>query len=277
MTIIEPSAEKWTANSWQEMVAKAARVCYASKGGKRTDEEMCKMLWDSGHRSMFRHGTKYYLIHDDERDMFTTSVGDNQFSRALHSPFCAFSRFGKYYAIAANVQYIREDPCFRDTMAKYEVSFEDIMLIAENEYHTILPHIERITFCVTTQISTSRELNRTSPNNIAEQSTRYVNFGKRGGIAICRPHWYATAGRTKRFFTRCYWHLCEFAYNTALRFGMPPEDAREFLPLCAATKVVYTYTRDEWEHILNLRLLGTTGKPHPNAKEAAQLIDNLLN
>lgn len=31
-----------------------------------------------------------------------------------------------------------------------------------------------IYFKVTTQISTSRELNRVSPNNIAEQSTRYV-------------------------------------------------------------------------------------------------------
>lgn len=32
----------------------------------------------------------------------------------------------------------------------------------------------RYTFKVVTQISTSRELNRVSPNNIAEQSTRYV-------------------------------------------------------------------------------------------------------
>lgn len=30
----------------------------------------------------------------------------------------------------------------------------------------------RYTFCVDTQISTSRELNRVSPNNIAEKSTR---------------------------------------------------------------------------------------------------------
>jgi thymidylate synthase ThyX len=32
----------------------------------------------------------------------------------------------------------------------------------------------RYTFCVDTQISTSRELNRVSPNSIAEKSTRYV-------------------------------------------------------------------------------------------------------
>lgn len=43
----------------------------------------------------------------------------------------------------------------------------------------------RYTFCVDTQISTSRELNRVSPNNIAEKSTRYVYEDGN----ICRPHW----------------------------------------------------------------------------------------
>lgn len=36
-----------------------------------------------------------------------------------------------------------------------------------------------------TQISTSRELNRVSPNSIAEKSTRYVYEDG----TICRPHW----------------------------------------------------------------------------------------
>lgn len=43
----------------------------------------------------------------------------------------------------------------------------------------------RYTFCVDTQISTSRELNRVSPNSIAEMSTRYVYEDGN----ICRPHW----------------------------------------------------------------------------------------
>lgn len=42
----------------------------------------------------------------------------------------------------------------------------------------------RYTFCVDTQISTSRELNRVSPNSIAEKSTRYVYEDG----TICRPH-----------------------------------------------------------------------------------------
>ena len=42
-----------------------------------------------------------------------------------------------------------------------------------------------IYFRVTTQISTSRELNRVSPINIAEQSTRYVYENG----TLCCPHW----------------------------------------------------------------------------------------
>lgn len=269
MKIIEPSAERWTANSWQEMVAKAARVCYASKGGKRTDEEMCNMLWDSGHRSMFRHGTMYAIMpYGDARSKEAYSL--MEYCPYVYKTLaCRFLGGELHMCVAANIQFVKET-WIGDYIEEFSVT--------EDEYKSFLgKDCLRYTICLVTQISTSRELNRTSPNNIAEQSTRYVNFGKRGGIAICRPHWYNKIGRTGRFLTRLYWHACEFAYNTALRFGLPAQDAREFLPLCAATKVVYTYTRDEWEHILDLRLRGTTGTPHPNAKEAAQLINNLLN
>ena len=65
-------------------------------------------------------------------------------------------------------------------------------------------------------------------------------------------------------------------YNLALKFGMKPQDAREFLPLCTATKCVYTYSINEWQHILDLRYRGTTGKSHPNAKLIAGYIAVLL-
>lgn len=54
----------------------------------------------------------------------------------------------------------------------------------------------RYTFCVDTQISTSRELNRVSPNSIAEMSTRYVY--KDG--SICRPHWISQNRRKSDVF-----------------------------------------------------------------------------
>ena len=69
----------------------------------------------------------------------------------------------------------------------------------------------------------------------------------------------------------------ETAYKYLLGAGMKPEDARGILPLDTATKVIYTYSIREWQHILDLRYYGTTGKPHPNAKLIAGKIRDEIN
>lgn len=66
----------------------------------------------------------------------------------------------------------------------------------------------------------------------------------------------------------------EEKYFENIKQGMRPEDARGLLPLDLATKVIYTYRLEEWIHFLNLRLYGKTGKPHPNAKIIAKMIED---
>ena len=128
----------------------------------------------------------------------------------------------------------------------------------------------RYTFKVVTQISTSRELNRVSPNNISEQSTRYVNLSKKGG-AICQPHWlndkavevfykterYSTERRENLSFKEfAYLMTCEDdfrVYNKLLEDGMLPEDARGVLPIDTATVCAYTYSISQWRDIIDLR------------------------
>ena len=51
-----------------------------------------------------------------------------------------------------------------------------------------------------------------------------------------------------------------------LERGYLPQDARGVLPLDTVSKVIYTYTFEEWMNIINKRYYGTTGTPHPNAK-----------
>lgn len=132
--------------------------------------------------------------------------------------------------------------------------------------HPGLFELYRLTFCITTQISTSRELNRVSPNNIAERSTRFCSA--MGGLAICRPWWIKSPIEDAVSALSYYNLACEAekTYRNLLLRGMKPEDARGVLPLDTATKVIYTYSIKEWQHILDLRYYGTTGKPHPNAK-----------
>lgn len=174
----------------------------------------------------------------------------------------------------------------------------------------------RYTFNVITQVSTSRELNRVSPNNIAEQSTRYCNYSRgrfEGECAICQPHWFDFMQEEVAYYKfkdgKCHyikvddseWHLYDNtavvlrkykqpmlqrylldndsscrAYLAQIADGMEPQDARGELPFDLATEVVYTYSVNEWRHILDLRYYGKTGKPHPNAKIIAGMIKDEL-
>ena len=141
----------------------------------------------------------------------------------------------------------------------------------------------RLTFCITTQISTSRELNRVSPNNIAERSTRYCS--SKDGLEICRPWWLKNSQEhysNRNLSPDEYWYFftlsnIELAYKTLLNNGMKPEDSRGILPLDTATKVIYTYSVQEWKHIIDLRYYGTTGRPHPNAKLVIGMVRNQIN
>lgn len=272
MNLIYPSAELWIQGDPTAHVAKCARVCYASEkeSNESIDKKLVNSLFNKRHMSMFRHESFYYIISK-------LSTGVNQYTKIynklreyLHCPYIQFKcENGKIYVVT-NGDFIRNEENYdlSELIYNYQVSFTEFENTPTG--YTML----RLTICCITQISTSREFNRVSPNNIAEQSTRYVNFGKKGGITICLPHWWDDSSWFKKIIFKTYWKECELMYNFALKIGMKPEDAREFLPLCTATKCVYTYNIDEWSHIMGLRLFGTTGKPHPNAKILAGEILN---
>ena len=62
MYLIKPSVELWPApEQWQEQVARAARLCYASEGGQKSAEDFCEMLKKRNHLSMFRHAISWCL------------------------------------------------------------------------------------------------------------------------------------------------------------------------------------------------------------------------
>lgn len=144
----------------------------------------------------------------------------------------------------------------------------------------------RYTFCVDTQISTSRELNRVSPNSIAEMSTRYVYEDGN----ICRPHWISQ--KEAELFNNDNNADLDEAMNVYLngckrdfeeykilvdKYKIHRQDARGKLPLDTATRCIYTYSVDEWFDIIRKRVYNTTGKAHPNATIICKLIEQELN
>jgi thymidylate synthase (FAD) len=55
-----------------------------------------------------------------------------------------------------------------------------------------------------------------------------------------------------------------------IELGCKPQEARVILPLDTNTELVHTAFVSDWKHFFDLRALGTTGAPHPDAKAIAQ-------
>lgn len=270
MKIIEPKVELWQqGGDAKAHVARCARVCYGREIGN--DQATIKRLIDSEHWSMFRHET-YYIIANDSDKTLETIVIDyaNTIGFSYH--------YEKHvYYITVNGNWVLDHKIQFGYLSKYIVPIEDF---CNTE---IGFRMMRYTFCVDTQISTSRELNRVSPNSIAEMSTRYVY--KDG--SICRPYW-LNKELIKQYeeepivdiVSTVYLDSCNDSfkrYKFLVENGVHRQDARGVLPLDTATRCIYTYSIREWRHIIDLRYYGTTGIPHPNAKIIAGMIrDNLM-
>lgn len=273
MRLIEPSAELWSELDVtpEEHIARCARTCYGHDGEGRNPSKLVKALIGSGHTSMMRHATLYYSALADETGRiaqpyvnyaFTSESRDEDGQRPL--------------VASVNGQAAMESAA--DFPFGEPVPLRNL-LEAARDNPRIFPVI-RLTFCLTTQISTSRELNRVSPNNIAERSTRYCS--SKDGLEICRPWWFfgdekeGNVMAAKRAAVHV-WEEAEAYYKHILNMGMKPEDARGVLPLDTATKVVYTYSIHTWEHMLALRYYGTTGKPHSNVKLVMGMVRDQIN
>lgn len=267
MKLIEPSCEYWEQRDVVTHIARCARVCYANEKNTNSyekDEALVKRLIESGHVSMLRHATLYYIV---PLEIFSdrTNISAQSIKRFIDlfttNPYIYRIYDAKHVYISTNKQFIKENPC--EFLKFYAVTPERFF-----EYE-VTKSIRRFTFYLTTQLGTTRELNRASPNNIAEQSTRYCNYSKdkfENEIQFCKPHWYDNCNDKFKEIYNSYLINSEAGYFKLLEEGFLPQDARGVLPLDTASKVVYTYTFAEWIEIINKRYFGTTGKPHPNAK-----------
>ena len=285
MKFTEPQVEWWQQTSLAQHIARVGRICYKAKGkqpGKgmteeeveafiqKRDEERCKGFWESGHRSMYRHGTIYFFMPHEK------GLPNYIWAYLNASPYIDYATKNHKVWISTNMQFLLENKNMMDALSPYDVSEDEFIDKAmKNECEEAF-YIIRMTLVVTTQISTSRELNRTSPNSIAEQSTPYCNLEKKGGVQIARPHWHVEGSRWQRMVYGLVCRVCEWGYNRLLKSGLKPQDARGILPLDTYTVVAYTYTLSEWSHILDLRYHDTTGKAHPNAKIIGEKIRNII-
>lgn len=274
MKIQKPQYEIWMQNPGElgiyQQIERAGRVCYKSENN--TTEDSAKpfvgRMIEHEHYAMLEHGTVYMTCNHGELPLYAS----NKFSHVNTID-------GKDY-ITTNLRVMAENKTLEDL--KYRVDFEKGK------------HELRITVHFTTQIAITREYNRHRANSMAEQSTRYCNYTKNkfgSEISINLPTWVKgdLEINDEKFVELCEdvaneetndwtpidaWlfanQAAEFAYMKLIAMGCKPQEARVILPLDTNTELVHTAFVSDWKHFFDLRALGTTGAPHPDAKILAE-------
>lgn len=268
MELIEPEVELLSelGITPESHIARCARVCYGreyKEPNQAADKKLVEGLINRGHLSMLRHASMY-LSHTEDIFRIATHIANS----------CYWNYDVLRGYASTNLQEFTQSGFDKEQVVTL---IGNKQILEDCAKHPRLFTLYRLTFCITTQISTSRELNRVSPNNIAERSTRFCSA--KGGLAICRPWWIKSPIEDAVSALSYYNLACEAekTYMTLLLRGMKPEDARGVLPLDTATKVIYTYSVQEWQHILDLRLYDKTGKAHPNCHVVMQMVKDQIN
>lgn len=299
-------------------ISKCARVCYGKEDRDTNIDQDIKTfqsLVHNKHLSMLRHDSFYYVInvaayHPENMMRIINVFFDN-------NPFVSYKFTDRdILLISANGQFIYEKGKEIDRLMNYygfpplgvfRVKFKEFKSYSDSE------DLVRHTIIVNSNIGVTRELNRVSPNNIAESSTRYIVQSKSGWVGtVCLnkevrtsiypndPIWFeykkanivskdcllllspdnpnvATIGEAHEYYDALMGYRDSFvAYKKLIDKRVSLDIARNNLPLVTAAKAVYTYTLAEWKHIIDIRYHGTTGRPHPDAKEVAGMIRDLF-
>lgn len=279
MKIIEPNVTKVTdfegVNNFYKAAARAARICYASDKTDN-DKELCERLIKLGHYSPFEHAiiyldfnTAYYNhIYDIFTDYVLNFIRKNKYT--------IYFEKGNIVAVNGRI-FIEGIKNFEKTNNLECYNIEEIF---EQLSDAVVEAHNFRSFIVDTSIGCTREMNRHHDNfYICEQSTRYCNFSKDkfdNEVAFNKPYWYDNASFNKEFIWTDAMQYAEESYLDAIKNNIPIDIARGVLPLDTHTRAIYTATIEEWQHIIDLRLKSTTGKPHGDIMIIADKIRQAL-
>jgi thymidylate synthase (FAD) len=192
---------------------------------------------------MLEHGTVYLVCNHGELPLYTS----NKFSRC-------HTIDGKDY-ITTNLRVLAENKAMDDL--KYLSDYEEGK------------HELRITVHFTTQIAITREYNL--PTWVEEEG--YNGSQEKEDYRLEDMCADIAEGRAQEWSKLDTWifanQAAEYAYMKLIEAGCKPQEARAILPLDCNTELVHTAFINDWKHFFDLRALGTTGAPHPDAKVLA--------
>lgn len=142
----------------------------------------------------------------------------------------------------------------------------------ENKNYILFRHLNH-TVKFTIDRGVTHEFCRHRRMAYAMESTRYCNYSKGqfgNEITIIEPLFYKSDSKQYKLWKNgC--ENSEKIYLKLLQNGASPQQARTNLVNSTKADLIMTATEEEWQHFINLRSIGTTGTPHPQAREVADI------
>ena len=275
MKLIKPSFEIYEQGPGlegiYEAIERAGRTCYRSTRPEgQTAKDFVDRMIASRHYAMLEHGTVYL-----------------KFESIVHA-------FGRGYL--GGMKYISNHYSKVDIEGTTQYVTTNYRVLVENDWLDDLKylceptefHEKRITVRFTTDRGVSHEFVRHRVFSFAQESTRYCNyskdkFGKE--ITFIAPSWMDNTSFENadnylhgREYDMSFGSInlvnalsqCELCYLSMINEGLKPQQARAVLPNALKTELVMTGFVEDWKHFFDLRAIGTTGSPHPDARALAE-------
>lgn len=306
MKVVQQDASILIPETPMKHIEKIGRICYKSEDKiiEGSDRKFVSILFKNNHHAMIEH---FRFIMEVNQDVYYHLL-------RVAPKHMEFTRDNDRCVISCNARALLElhKRCVASDVMRYAIQSicDDLIahIVKEYDCHELFG-LDRNNYChmfssiSVTFIENSREymsenewnrhgwmsvrmvtdrgithevVRHREETSFAQESTRYCNysqdkFGKeisvvdQGFIGDIREMWTSAMEE------------CEYQYFKLLDEGITPQMARSVLPTCLKTELVMTAPMYEWGHYFNLRLTGTTGKPHPMIKHLSSIIYDKMN
>lgn len=281
--IIKPSVERIDEKDNLKRIELAGRVCYKSE--KKITEDsaraFCEQILKRGHTSVLEHSNLIVKVPDpvfmwiyDAINLYESITDKHAYLifDCLDDGTIVSGSVRAWYEVlhtGSHVLGFSGDPllnndCVED-LTPYIITIDDV------PEHLRGVH-DRITLRITCDRGVSHELVRHRVMSFSQESTRYVNYGKRGYTFI-EPWWWDHMGISMRnLMTGAMRHSIS-VYDAMIGEGATPQLARAVLPNQIKTEVVVTATPYQWADFLKLR---EDKAAHPDMQRVAHLVREAL-
>ena len=255
-----------------KMIELAGRTAYHSLDKITPDsaKDFVDRMIKSKHGACLEHGTVYLAIpYTDEETLSHYRGVAGKYNEIEFTKYSKVTMMrGTHNYVTSNYRVLIENNWLDDLQ----------YLCSPTEFYE-----KRYTMRFTCSRAIAQELTRHRVFSFLMESQRYINYSKErhgGEITFIIPSW-IDRNREPNTEAEVAWlnamKQAESAYldmvNGIIRKGivvMPadekltPQQARDVLPNATKTELIMTGFASDWRHVMDLRLFGKTGAPHPD-------------